>query len=230
MRRFMEPPRDAVLNDRYVRVLQGFRFWGGLGIALFLRAPALMRHEGDWIARWALDGLVKLLITPVLLLAGVPLVVGVFIACARPVRRTRMRAKLRGPLIAVAAFLGHIVPAAGGVVGMLLVVSTYGVGSAWSVLALLGCVVVAGRGAAFVWFAVPAISRHMFRTVEVHQALPALLTVVLAWELVIQGSLFSASGPSDHPWLPVGGALATTAVAVFEIHRLATRHGIRLRG
>lgn len=226
----MEPPRDAVLDDRYVRVLQGARFWGGLGIAVFLRAPALMRQEGGWIARWALDGLVKLLITPVLLLASVPIVVGVFIACALPARRTRMRAKLRGPLIAVAAFLGHVVLAVGGVAGMLLVVTTYGVGSVWAVLAVLGCIAVAGQGAAFVWFAVPAISRHMFRTVEVHQALPALLTVVLAWELVAQGFLFSASGPSDHAWLPVGGALATTAVAVFEIHRLATRHGIRLRG
>ncbi|MFD7560798.1 hypothetical protein ACFV9E_40705 [Streptomyces sp. NPDC059835] len=101
-----------------------------------------------------------------------------------------MRAKPRGPLIAVAASLGHVVPAAGGVAGMLLVVSVCRVDSVWpvlAVLAVLGCVAVAGRGATFVRYAAPAISRHMFRRVEVHQALQALLTVVLAWEPVVQG-------------------------------------------
>ncbi|MFD7560797.1 hypothetical protein [Streptomyces sp. NPDC059533] len=43
--------------------------------------------EGHWIARWALDGLVKLVITPVPLLDGVPIVVGVFIARAAPAPR-----------------------------------------------------------------------------------------------------------------------------------------------
>ncbi|MET9609903.1 hypothetical protein ABZZ17_33365 [Streptomyces sp. NPDC006512] len=233
VRRYMEPDGASVLDDPYVRTLQAVRFWGGLATALLVKVP-IAANENKYLAVWALDGLLKVALTPVLLLVSVPLVVGLFIGAARPGHRGPMRAKLRGPLTAVGALLGHVVLVAAGVVLIVLVPQTVGSWSAWSFVFMAAAIVVgiglAARGVAFIWFAVPAVSRHMFRTVEVHQALPALLTVVLAWEFVIQSVFYSVgSWPADAWTLPVGGAVATTAVAAFELFRLHTRHGITLR-
>ncbi|MCX4399357.1 hypothetical protein [Streptomyces sp. NBC_01767] len=66
-------------------------------------------------------------------------------------------------------------------------------------------------GSRFLYFAVPAISRHMFRTVEIRQALPALITVAPAWELALQDIFLPLNDWPDVPALvPLGGALAAT--------------------
>ncbi|MFF4318302.1 hypothetical protein [Streptomyces sp. NPDC001568] len=227
--RFMEPDARAVLHDPRVRTLQAVRFWGGLATALLVKVPIAM-SEGKYLVLWLWDGLLKVALTPVLLLVSVPLVVGVFIAAARPGHRGRMRAQLRGPLIAVGAFLGHVLLVGAAVACMLLVPAHFGAGAPVTYVAIVVGIAMAARGAAFIWFAVPAASRHMFRTVEVHQALPALLTVVLAWEFVIQSVFWSVGTWPEDTWtLPVGGAVATTALAAFEIFRLHTRHGVTLR-
>ncbi|MFG2293932.1 hypothetical protein [Streptomyces sp. NPDC048603] len=225
--RFMEPPEDAVLHDRPVRILQEVRFWSGLGIALVVKVP-VAAQDPEGLVQWARDGALKVALTPVLLLLSVPVVLAVHIALARPDHRRRMIGRLPGPLTAVGAFLGHILMAAGGVL-LPLWAFTFDKPLLSGFAAIAGIYLVA-RGVGFVFFAVPAISRHMFRTVEVHQALPAFLTVVLAWELALQDVFFPVGDQfADSTVLPVGGALATTALAAFELYRLRTRHGITLR-
>ncbi|MDX2391864.1 hypothetical protein ACWGHM_19210 [Streptomyces sp. NPDC054904] len=227
--RFMEPDGNSVLDDPYVRTLQAVRFWGGLATALLVKVPIAL-SEGKYFLVWLGDGLLKVALTPLLLLFSVPLVVGVFIASARPGHRGRMRARLRGPLIAVGAFVGHAALVGVAVGLVLLVPAHFGVRAPLTYVSIVVGIVMAGRGIAFILYAVPAASRHMFRTVEVHQALPALLTVVLAWEFAIQSVFYPFGGWPDDTWtLPVGGAMATTAVAAFEIFRLHTRHGVTLR-
>ncbi|MBT2613722.1 hypothetical protein J7I97_37325 [Streptomyces sp. ISL-87] len=140
-----------------------------------------------------------------------------------------MLARLPGPLTAVGAFLGHVLLAAVSVAVPLWIISLYGASPASFIAAPIGIYGLA-RGIGFVFHAVPAISRHMFRTVEVHQALPAIITVVLAWEFVLQDAFFPfGEWPQDSVLLPIGGAATTTAIAAYELLRLRTRHGIRLR-
>ncbi|MFJ1886847.1 hypothetical protein [Streptomyces sp. NPDC088137] len=85
-------------------------------------------------------------------------------------------------------------------------------------------------GSRFIYFAVPAISRHMFRTVEIRQALPALITVAPAWELALQDIFLPLNDwPDDPALVPLGGALATTLVAACELRRLHGCHGMCFR-
>ncbi|MER5929953.1 hypothetical protein [Streptomyces sp. NPDC002054] len=226
--RFMEPPEEAILDDRPVRILQEVRFWCGIGIALVVKLPVVMQ-DPEGLVYWARDGALRVALTPVLLLLSVPLVLALYITAARPGHRRRMISRLPGPLTSVAAFLGHFLLGAAAVGLPFWVISTYDHPLLRGIAVIVGIYLLA-RAVGFVLFAVPAISRHMFRTVEVHQALPACLTVVLAWELALQDIFFPLGDQfADSTLLPLGGAIATMAIAVFELIRLRTRHGITLR-
>ncbi|QES49339.1 hypothetical protein DEJ50_17520 [Streptomyces venezuelae] len=226
--RFMEPPEDAILDDRPVRILQEVRFWCGIGIALVVKLPVVMQ-DPQGLVYWVRDGALRIALTPVLLLLSVPVVLALYIAAARPGYRRRMISRLPGPLTSVAAFLGHFLLGATAVVLPIWVVSSFNHPLLWAIAVVIGIYLLA-RAVGFVFFAVPAISRHMFRTVEVHQALPACLTVVLAWELALQDIFFPLGDQiADSTLLPLGGAIATMAIAAFELFRLRTRHGITFR-
>jgi len=85
----------------------------------------------------------------------------------------------------------------------------------------------------FLAFATGPAVRSGFNSAEVHAALPALLTGVLVWEFAIIS--LAAGGPPPGPPLVsllafVGGPASVCAVAWWEVHRLRTRHGVRLRG
>ncbi|MGW0959485.1 hypothetical protein ACWD4K_10705 [Streptomyces gelaticus] len=232
--RYLKPPQERILDDRLIQGIQLTRFWFGVSIAMLVEVPQVGARDIpfiDWLANWGASGVVRLLAAPFLLLVTVPLVVGAFLALVSSADRQRMTARLRGPSIAVGMFLGH---------WLLLVATAIGpfwLGHRTSVL-VGGVTFLAGlplllRAIGFVSMSVPCIARHMFRTMEVHQALPALLTVVLSWELLLVGELFPVhvvdNGYDAPLWLSLGGALATSAVAAWEIGRLRARHGIRLR-
>ncbi|CAM5646563.1 hypothetical protein [Streptomyces narbonensis] len=229
-RRWMEPRGDAVLRDLPIALLQALRFWGGIAIALAVKWP-LVANESGLLVLWLRDGGFRLLLVPFLLLVTAPLVTVAYFLVVRPPTQGRLGERLRGPLTATGAFLGHLVLVAGG--GAL----TAWLGTAYLdeqpvlvVAGILVCLYGVARGVAFLWFAVPAVSRHMFRTVEIHQALPALITVALAWELALQDVLFPLTRWAGDPvLLPLGGAVATTLVAGTELWRLYTRHGMRFR-
>ncbi|WP_246204274.1 hypothetical protein [Streptomyces tailanensis] len=85
----------------------------------------------------------------------------------------------------------------------------------------------------FVVFASGPAVRSGFNTAEVNAALPALITGVLVWEFAAIG--FAMGGLPPGPPLVqfaalLGGPASVTAVACWEIHRLRTRYGVRLRG
>lgn len=237
-RRFMDPAPEAVLRDGPVEFLQRARFWGGIVIGAVIKAPLVL--SGDMRgAPWAIDGILRVLLAPVALAVTGLVIVAVYLTALRRQLRGQLAKRLRGPLTALGAFLGHV----------LLIAAPWGA-AAWILwgpignspasdsksegIAVLAFALVAlymtARGVGFLIHAIPAISRHMFRTMEIHQALPALITIAFAWELAIQDIFFSlAQWPRIPPALPIGGATATSLIALLEIHRLRTRHGIRLR-
>ena len=229
-RRWMEPRGDAVLRDVPIALLQAVRFWGGIAVALAIRWP-LVANESDLILLWLRDGAIRLLLVPFLLLLTAPLVITAYFLIVRPPTQGRLGERLRGPLTAAGAFLGHLVLAAGGVVAAVWLGSSFfDEQPVLAVAAIAVCVYGVARGVAFLCFALPAVSRHMFRTVEIHQALPALITVALAWELALQDVFFPLTRWADATvLLPLGGAAATTLIAAIELWRLYARHGMRFR-
>ncbi|MGW2084243.1 hypothetical protein [Streptomyces sp. NPDC001880] len=232
--RYLKPPEERILDDRLIQGIQLTRFWFGVSIAMLVEVPQAVARDiplVDWLANWSASGVVRLLAAPFLLLVTVPLVVAAFLALVSSADRQRMTGRLRGPSIAVGMFLGHWLLLAATAVG------PFWLGHHTSML-VGGLTFLAGlplllRAVGFVSMSVPCVARYMFRTMEIHQALPAMLTVVLSWELLLVGELFPVhvvkNGYGAPLWLSLGGALATTAVAAWEIGRLRARHGIHLR-
>ncbi|MEU9253722.1 hypothetical protein AB0D66_17930 [Streptomyces sp. NPDC048270] len=74
---------------------------------------------------------------------------------------------------------------------------------------------------------------HVFRTADLHETVPPLLATLLVWEVAVFDMF---RGTYDSVPLGVrlaftlGGPLSVTAVALWELRRLRTRHGITLRG
>ncbi|MET9673573.1 hypothetical protein ABZY68_10835 [Streptomyces sp. NPDC006482] len=229
-RRWMEPREDAVLRDVPIVILQGVRFWGGIAVGVAIKWP-LVVGDGALLLLWLRDGGLRLLLVPFLLLVTAPLVTAAYLLTVRPPTGGRLGDRLRGPLTAAAAFLGHLVLVAGGLAAIIWLGAAYfDTNPVLAFAAIPVCLYGVARGVAFLWFAVPAVSRHMFRTVEIHQALPALITVVVAWELALQDVFFPpARWPGVPVLLPLGGATATTLIAVIELWRLFARHGVRFR-
>ncbi|MFB7585908.1 hypothetical protein [Streptomyces sp. NPDC056169] len=229
VRRWMEPREEAVLRDVPVLILQRLRFWGGIAVALVVKWP-LVVNEGNLIVLWLRDSGIRLLLVPFLLLLTAPLVTAAYFLIVRPPTQGRLGERLRGPLTAAGAFLGHLVLAVGSVAAAVALSTTVDGQPVLVIAGILVCLYGVARGMAFLCFAVPAVSRHMFRTVEIHPALPALITVALSWELALQDVFLPLSRwPEDPVLLPLGGAAATTLIATAELWRLYARHGMRFR-
>jgi hypothetical protein len=72
----------------------------------------------------------------------------------------------------------------------------------------------------------------VFRTADVHEVLPPLIAIVLVWEPALM-DLSSGACPgvpaAARPAMVFGGPLSVTAVGLWELRRLRTRHGLTLR-
>jgi hypothetical protein len=74
---------------------------------------------------------------------------------------------------------------------------------------------------------------HVFRTADLHDTVPPLLATLLVWEValfdVFRGAYDSVPFGVRVAFI-LGAPLSVTAVAMWELRRLRTRHGITLRG
>jgi hypothetical protein len=174
------------------------------------------------------DRWVTLLTTPWLLVAGTPVVFMVFIWCASPSRRPTMWAALRASLRQLGLFVGTLLliivlvmswsetdPARlGGSLGTWLSLA-FLAGTLWAVFLFL--------------FASAAVARTGFRAAAVHPAVPPVLATFLVWAFAATTKLPNGPTPIACTLL-IGGPATVTAIAWWEIHRLRTRFGVRLRG
>nr|WP_211283833.1 hypothetical protein [Streptomyces antibioticus] len=168
--------------------------------------------------------LMRLVVTPPLLLLSAPVVIAVVYHWAPPHARPCMWQRVRAAGKAALWYVGAVtaIPLILGVFALLdqewlavtLMVPLY-----WLLF--------------FLAFATGPAVRSGFNSAEVHAALPALLTGVLVWEFAII-SLAAGGAPPGPPLVSVlafvGGPASVCAVAWWEVHRLQTRHGVRLRG
>ncbi|MFI7006506.1 hypothetical protein [Streptomyces sp. NPDC050145] len=232
VRRWMETERPPLPPDRLIDGLQVTRFYGGLLIGTVIKAPLLSSGQVT-LGVWAVDSGLRLLIAPAALAATSLVVVVVYALAARRGLGNQLGRRLRGPAVALGAFFGHVLLTVASVAAILWASnarSDHSLNGAVIVPILVVATYAAARGFGFVLFAIPALSRHMFRTVELHPALPAVITVVFVWTLVLQDLFFPvADWPVQATLLSAGGALAATGIALIELHRLRSRHNVRLR-
>ncbi|MFD8141708.1 hypothetical protein [Streptomyces sp. NPDC059708] len=99
------------------------------------------------------------------------------------------------------------------------------------VIAGLACVVVLIAGVLFTLVAAVVGLNSCFRTGEVHELLPSLLSPLLVWSLFVL-QLFDGPDVAAPPVVlyafMLGGPLSVTALSLWEVRRLRTRYGVTL--
>jgi len=219
------------INDPLVVRVQIFRSVLGL-----LATLALAFYYGKGEEAWhgaASNGFGNLLITPVLLIVTGPLVVIGFILYAPLHLRPVLRSRLKGPLktvawyvLSVAVFVAVMVAAA--TTGYLEKLPQWAAGA----LALVVLAVIVW-GLPFLFFASVYSAKTAFNTAHVHPMLPAVLTAVLVWAVAVFNLIDQGmpQGPVAAQLCSLlGGPLSVTAVSLWELRRMRTRHGVALRG
>ncbi|MFF8992553.1 hypothetical protein ACF09H_21960 [Streptomyces sp. NPDC014983] len=160
-----------------------------------------------------------------------PVALGVFVAAARPPVRFVYLRRLAGPAKGFLAIFASVLVLWG------LLQDSAGARMAqqmgmWQILFLplaLGAVLFAvPYGLTAVFLCV----HYVFRTADVHEVLPALLSPVLVWSLFA----FQVADPSpvDAPaavrtLFLFGPPVSVTALSLWELHRLRRRFGITVR-
>ncbi|MFH8486838.1 hypothetical protein [Streptomyces longisporoflavus] len=222
-------PGAGRVDDRLVTRVQLWRAIAGAVASLLL---IYTYGADDGWSGVANDGVVKLILAPLLLILTGPLVVLGFIRYAPAEQRSLLRSRLRAPLKAVAWYLG-ILAGVGLVLAGNAVLLKQNYGTLLNGLVALALLIGLIWLLPFLLFASAYAARYAFNTSNVHAALPAALTVVLVWELMLCGVALEGGlphGPPAAQWCAVlGGPVSVTAVALWELRRMRTRHGIRIR-
>ncbi len=223
---FPSRPRHRPLDDDVTR-LQRRRAWTATAMSLLILAVYGKPEDVDQAQQ---QFMMRLTISPWLLLLSAPVVVAALFRWSSPDARRAMRAPLstagKSALWYVGAFTA--VPLLCGAIYYTRVHLAPDM-NLWAPLALLVPLLWV---LLFIVFATGPAVRSAFNTVDVHAALPALLTGALVWEF---SAINLAVGglPPGPPLVQlaalVGGPASVTAVAWWEIRRLRTRHGVRLR-
>lgn len=224
------PSRPDRVNDPAVKRVQVLRTIVGLVAITWMLLTNGLAADADAVMN---DRFGQIRTTLIVLAVTFPIAVAVFIAAARPPNRRlflRRVGKPAGALLALIVTLGAPRLATG--LGY-VTENTNWTASAWRVLLLFAL------GAFTLWlgpFGLYGIVQslvHVFRTADVHETVPPLLATLLVWEValfdVFRGAYEGVPFAVRVAFI-LGGPLSVTAVAMWELRRLRTRHGITLRG
>ncbi|MFF5980594.1 hypothetical protein ACFY78_17290 [Streptomyces olindensis] len=230
--RLFPPHGHRAADDRQVVRVQKTRAWVAAVMSLLLLA-AYGTPEDAVEARELY--IMRLAVTPPLLLLSAPVVIAVLFRWASAQTRSAMRVRVRAALRSAGWYIGAVtaLPLLGGAIVLLgrkQEASSGSPGAApWLIIAAAMPLVWL---LFFVGFATGPAIRTGFNTAAVHAALPALLTGTLVWEFAVI-SLLAGGLPPGPPVIQalavLGGPASVTAVAWWEIRRLRAQHGVTLR-
>ncbi|WP_434599714.1 hypothetical protein [Streptomyces sp. A5-4] len=161
-----------------------------------------------------------------------PFVVGVFVALSRPPnRRLFLRRALKPPGGMLTLF---------GSVFMVVLLAIEDLKDARTNLLpqneyvqVLGVLFLLLWWLPFVLYGVVQSTVTVFRTADIHDLVPPLLATTLVWELAIIdliGGSYEGVPFFTRLLFTLGAPISVTAITMWEIRRLRTRHGITLRG
>ncbi|MFD3872851.1 hypothetical protein [Streptomyces sp. NPDC058623] len=230
-RRVFTPSRPDRVQDPAVRRVQVLRTVVGLAaVVCILLAYRLVAGTED-----LLDQRMKQVETSVNLLAiTFPLCVAGFIVAARPPNRQlylRRALKPLGALCALFCSIVFVLLIGNGVFGDVLI-SDEATPSPGAYARLAFTLFLLVWVVPFIFYGIAMVLLHVFRTADVHEALPPLLAMVLVWELAVFDLLngaYDAAPFSVWMALTFGPPLSITAVSLWELRRLRSRHGITVR-
>ncbi|THA83824.1 hypothetical protein [Streptomyces sp. A0592] len=227
--RFQRPGREDRLADSAMSGARVARTCIGLGATVWLFYAYSLRQGAKDVVD---DKLTEMLIAAAVLMVVGPLAVGAFVVAARPPLRDRYRRRLPGPLTAFGVLFGAAALLAFSFRRDLHDRLFGGVGDVGLILSLL-----IGLTSLFLVPFVLTSSvlcvHHSFRTADVHEVLPPLLSPVVVVAMAVLQAIDGppVNAPQGVWFLFLAGApLSVTALTFWELRRLRTRYGITLRG
>ena len=227
---FLLAPRHRLApEDPVIAILSRVRVALGLaivvGVALWYRSYDALDPE-TFLRSWALSAF---LAVPSFLAC-----LGLFVAVTRPARRRATVRQFRWPVLSLLGF--------GATVALLVL---YGEGAddatvylrAHAVRLPLDGTADVYLGAFGLWVlvftlrAMYLVSRNWFNAVDGHLLLPPVIAILMSWLVVLISLIADLVGPPGPASLAliVGGAAATTILAVVEGWRAVRRYGVTLR-
>lgn len=223
------PSRPDRVNDPVVKRVQVLRTVVGLVAVAWMLLSYGLASDADSVVDDRFD---QIRTTLIVLGVTFPVAVAAFIAAARPPNRRlflRRVGKPAGALLALVVTLA--VPRL--ITGLGYVdEETNWTASAGRVALLFAL------GAFILWlglFGLYGVAQslvHVFRTADLHETVPPLLAALLVWEValfdVFRGAYDGVPFGVRVAFI-LGAPLTVTAVAMWELRRLRTRHGITLR-
>ncbi|MER7788448.1 hypothetical protein [Streptomyces sp. NPDC097640] len=203
-----------------------------LGVLATVALYYLYGEDGD-LEDQASESAGQLILTPVLLIIVVPVVIALFIRYAPAERRRLLRSRLGVPLKTVGLYVLTVAVIAGLSYAILKTPVLHDLHGVWLFVAAVPALWFLLWLLPFAVLASAYIARSAFNTAYVHAALPAVITVVMVWIIAI----LNATGggmPGGPLWAQFcalfGGPLSVTAISLWELRRLRTRHGVTIRG
>ncbi|MFJ3835436.1 hypothetical protein [Streptomyces sp. NPDC090054] len=241
------PPLDERPEDKVINGMQLGRTVLGIVAAIWI---VVAYPLSDGREEFVLGKLAELGLSCAVLMAGTLVGITAFLVAATPERRRAFARRLSEPALSIislavgpaviwlslATLKGDLVDEPGLVA---FFSSIFGRGIICSLLSLL--VLVIGALLAVVLLVASILYTIVvayvcvstcFRASSVHQLLPAMLSPLLVWAL-FAFQLFTgpdvAAPPEVLYTFLLGGPLTVTALSVWEVRRLRSRHGITLR-
>ncbi|GAA2109860.1 hypothetical protein GCM10009780_64620 [Actinomadura alba] len=234
-RQVCKPSRPDRVDDPAVRKIQVLRAVVGLVAVVWILVSYQVASDAKSLAYQRLD---QVVMSATLLPATFPIVVGAFIVGSRPHnRRLYLRRALKplGALLALAGTVLFFVLLAsgiltGGPVGEPPENPT--TADYAKIMYQFLLVLLALWAIVFVTYGAALTLVHVARTADIHEVLPPVIAIVLALELAIVdlfSNAYDGVPVSMRVVVIIGGPLSVTAVSLWELRRLKTRHGLTLR-
>ncbi|MGW3288692.1 hypothetical protein ACWDR3_29040 [Streptomyces sp. NPDC001002] len=228
-RRVFRPSRPDRVEDAVVARIQKIRTYVGLGAVLWVTySYKLVDSASDAASDRLNDSWISILVLAVTF----PVFIGWFVVLARPPARQQLLRRAAKPSGAVLAIIGGVAVFPAAVLSG-LVDGKLAVNPVMSVVSWLLTVATLVWVLPFVIYGMGLSLLHVFRTADIHETVPALLTLTLVWEMALV-NLFTGS----YTGVPVGvrivlllgGPLSVTAVSYWELRRLRANYGLTVRG
>ncbi|MEU0247145.1 hypothetical protein ABZ192_22995 [Streptomyces sp. NPDC006235] len=228
-RRVFKPSRPDLVEDPFIARMQRVRTFVGLGAVVWVSVSYKVAHSVEDVAS---DRFSQSWISVLVLSVTLPVVVGVLAALTAPSARSdllRRAARSFGAILALVAVV-FVFPATmltGFLDGKFATTPVMTVVT-WVVIVLILVWVTP-----FIFWGIGLGLIHVFRTADIHQTMPPLLTMTLVWEMalidVFTGAYAGVPGPVRAVFV-LGAPLSVTAVGLWELRRLRMHYGISVRG
>ncbi|MFG1672519.1 hypothetical protein [Streptomyces sp. Y7] len=227
-RRVFKPSRPGIVQDPVVAQMQKIRTWVGLAAVVWMSVTYKIADSlGDAAEKRADQSWISVLMLSVTF----PVAVGILLSLVPATGRRELLRRAAKPFGAIVALIGavFVFPV---VVLTGFVEGRFATNPVMTAVTVLVCVAIFVWVLPFIVWGVGLGLVHVFRTADIHETMPPLLAMTLVWEMALIDLFTDAYAGVPTPvriLLMLGAPVSVTAVGLWELSRLRSRHGLAVR-